>query len=199
MRARGDGRSAAYRSARSAISVVTPLQLTSGSGPSSAKAAHGWSNLDSCRTSRRLLTGEEGHVWDIPAYDSEYAKRHLFRSLGPRHGRCASRKIAVWIIGSGVCDKLSDKMVCIGSQKPLRIPGNRMPPADRRPTVDEGDGMNPCVGNQYALRHHRNAVARCCQRNERLRSGTFEDKVRSDTRRLAGRVEPFPRGKGSSK
>ena len=37
-----------------------------------------------------------------------------------------------------------------------------------------------------------------CQRNQRLRSGAFEDDVRPDTRRLAGRVEPFSRGKGSS-
>jgi hypothetical protein len=132
------------------------------------------------------------------AQDCRSSRRNSCRSLGSRHGRRASREIAVGIIGLSVCHKLSNKMVRVGSQKPLRIPGNRLPPADRHPAIDERDGMDPCVGNQYALRYHRNAIARCCQRNERLRSGTFEGDVRSDTRRLAGRVEPFPRGKGSS-
>jgi hypothetical protein len=80
----------------------------------------------------------------------------------------------------------------------IAAPGNRLPPADRLPAMDERDGLDPSVGKQHSLWYHRNTVARCCQRNERLRGSTFEDDVRSNTRRLAGRVEPFPGGKSSS-
>jgi hypothetical protein len=113
-------------------------------------------------------------------------RRRLCPSLGLRHGRRASRKVAVGIIGSSVCHKFSNKIAFIGSQKPLRIPGNRVPSADWYPSGNKWGAMNPRLGNQYALRYYRNALARGCQRNERLRSGTFEGNVRSDTRRLTG-------------
>jgi len=51
--------------------------------------------------------------------------------------------------------------------------------------MDEWDGLDPSVREQYGLRYDRNAVARCCQRDERLRGSTLEGDVRSDTRRLA--------------
>src|SRR5215467_3132130 len=135
-----------------------------------------------CRgVSGRLLSG-------LTCCAAEFGRqvRRLCRPLGSWHGRRASRNIAVGIVRASVRRKLSNKIARIGRQKSLRIPGNRLPPADRLPAIDERDGLDPSVGKQYGLRYHCNAVARGCQRNERLRGSTFEDDVRSDTRRLAG-------------
>ena len=64
--------------------------------------------------------------------------------------------------------------------------------------MDKWNGMNLRARDQHALGNHSNAMSACGQGDERLRSGALEGDVRSDTRRLAGGVQPFPLGKGAS-
>src|SRR6266446_230470 len=117
------------------------------------------------------------------------------RLPGPGHGRRPPREITVGVIASSVRHKFHNELVSIGSQKPPRIPGDRLPSANGYRSINEWNGMNLCARDQDPLGKHGNAMSACRQGDERLRCGAIEAHARLDARGLAGGVEPFARGK----
>lgn len=85
-----------------------------------------------------------------------------------------SREIAVGTIAPTIGGQFHSKLQSIGRQRALRAPGDRLPSADGHPAIGEWNGMDLVVRDQHALRHEGNAMIRCREGDESLRSGPLK-------------------------
>jgi hypothetical protein len=95
----------------------------------------------------------------------------------------------------------------------MGIPGNRLPPADRLPTIDERDGLDPSVGKHTACgttaipspaAAGETSVCGAAQRLLAPYAHDFVGELATFTRAnypnrdITGRAPPMPRPKGST-
>ena len=89
--------------------------------------------------------------------------------------------------------QLGHEMLRVGSQKPLRIPRDVRPPADRRAAMNQRDRADTVTWHAGIRGKDCNRVVGRREGDKRVRCGALQEHTRPDMRHVARDVEPLAR------